>query len=282
MVSQPIPHDYDEGIDLIAVWRVLWRHKWLIIGLSFVFAVATAFVALRATEIYRAEVVVARVDEQGVSGAASLVSQLGGLASLAGVNLSGNSAGQQSKAILTSRSLAEEFIERKDLLGDLYPDNEAKRTPWFGVERFRKNVLTIREDSLNGITTVVVDWTDPATAACWANEYVKLANEVIRARALADATRNIDYLNGQIERTNVAEVQRVMYNLIESETKTVMLANARQEYAFTVVDPAVAPEVRISPRRTLMVLLGGILGGVVGVLLAFVLHLTHQYRTGSP
>jgi uncharacterized protein involved in exopolysaccharide biosynthesis len=61
-----------------------------------------------------------------------------------------------------------------------------------------------------------------------------------------------------------------MYNLIESETKTLMLANARAEYAFTVVDPAVVPEERVSPRRTLMVLSGLFIGMVVGVLIAWV------------
>jgi len=53
-----------------------------------------------------------------------------------------------------------------------------------------------------------------------------------------------------------------MYDLIEQETKTLMLANARTEYAFTIVDPAVAPEVRIQPKRTLMAL-GGLVAGLL-------------------
>jgi hypothetical protein len=40
----------------------------------------------------------------------------------------------------------------------------------------------------------------------------------------------------------------VLYNLIESETKTLMLANARVEYAFTVVDPAVVPGATCQPQ----------------------------------
>jgi LPS O-antigen subunit length determinant protein (WzzB/FepE family) len=60
-----------------------------------------------------------------------------------------------------------------------------------------------------------------------------------------------------------------MYNLIENETKTLMLANARSEYAFTLVDPAVTPEVRIRPRRTLMVLIGLLVGGLLGMVIAF-------------
>jgi uncharacterized protein involved in exopolysaccharide biosynthesis len=46
------------------------------------------------------------------------------------------------------------------------------------------------------------------------------------------------------------ELQRVMYNLIETETKKLMLANGKPEYTFIVVDPAVAGELPIRPKRT--------------------------------
>jgi uncharacterized protein involved in exopolysaccharide biosynthesis len=73
-------------------------------------------------------------------------------------------------------------------------------------------------------------------------------------------------------------LRRVIYNLIENETKTLMLANAREEYAFAVVDPAVPPELRISPRRRVMVLVGLMLGLVLGTLAAFALNARTQLR----
>jgi uncharacterized protein involved in exopolysaccharide biosynthesis len=129
--------------------------------------------------------------------------------------------------------------------------------------------------------TVAIEWTDPVTAARWANDFVALANERIRSRALQDSTRNIEYLNKQIERTTVVEVQRAIYNLIESETKNLMLANVRAEYAFRIVDPAVPPEVRSSPRRKLLVLSGLAVGLFAGVFLAFELHLLRRLRTDT-
>jgi LPS O-antigen subunit length determinant protein (WzzB/FepE family) len=73
-------------------------------------------------------------------------------------------------------------------------------------------------------------------------------------------------------------MQRVMYNLIENETKTLMLANVKSEYAFALVDPAVPPEVRDTPKRTIMVLVGLVVGGVIGVLLALGRNLLREYR----
>jgi uncharacterized protein involved in exopolysaccharide biosynthesis len=134
------------------------------------------------------------------------------------------------------------------------------------------------------LTIVSVNWTDPVTAARWANDFVALANEMLRARAISQSQASITYLNEQIAHTNVVEIQRVMYNLIESETKTLMLANVKPEYAFAVVDPAVPPEVRASPQRTLLILLGLVFGAVMGAVVAFshMSWLQHRARARTP
>ncbi len=48
-----------------------------------------------------------------------------------------------------------------------------------------------------------------------------------------------------------------------------MLANARKEFAFTVIDPAVPPERKYRPKRSLYVLFGLFLGFAAGVLGAY-------------
>jgi uncharacterized protein involved in exopolysaccharide biosynthesis len=147
------------------------------------------------------------------------------------------------------------------------------------VKQFRELILTIRQDDTEGTTTVSIEWTDPTTAARWANDYVALANEIIRTQAREESERNIEYLSKQIEQTNAVELQRAMYNLIEAETKTLMLANARTEFAFANIDPAVAPEVRSKPKRKIIVLTGVALGLFVGFLVVFALNILRQVRT---
>ena len=272
--------DNDE-IDLIASLRVLWEFKYVIVSVTAVVVLVSLYIALTATPIFRADVVVAKVSDSDMSGAASLVSQFGGLGRLAGLGIGAGGTERESQAVLESRRLAEKFIDRNDLLQELSPDSSDPLTIWWAVSQFRERVLIISEDVTEGITTVSIKWTDPAVAARWANEYVALANEFIRTRALEESQRNVDYLNKQIEQTKEVGLQRVMYNLIETETKTLMLANARAEYAFTVVDPAVAPEIRMSPRRKLIVLSGGVLGGLFGVLAVFAINIFRQITSGE-
>jgi capsular polysaccharide biosynthesis protein len=108
-------------------------------------------------------------------------------------------------------------------------------------------------------------------AAQWANSYVALTNELLRTHALDESNRNIAYLNGQLAKTDSVDLRKVMYSLIENETKTLMVANGRMEYAFTVVDPATTPELKVGPHRLLNTLVGIMLGFVLGTVSAFAL-----------
>jgi uncharacterized protein involved in exopolysaccharide biosynthesis len=279
--GETIVRDQVDEIDLAAVWKLAWGHKYLILIVALVCAALAGIVAFNITPIFRAEIVVIAARSGGVGGAGSLSGQLGGLASiasLAGVNLdSAGGADREAKAILDSRRLDEDFIRQNNLLGVLLPNSKKPPTLWLAVKAFREGVLTIKEDKRTGLTTLNFDWKDPAVAAQWANGFVALANERIRARAIDDANRNIKFLNEQIDKTRVVEVQRSMYSLIENETKTLMLANAKTEYAFSVIDPAVPPERKVSPHRSLYVLFGAFVGAAVGL---FVAYLRRARRAG--
>ena len=270
---------HEDEIDVIALIRLLWKRKIAIIVIAILFALASVFYAMTATHIFRAQVVITKVSEANMGGAASLAGQFGGLANLAGISVNGGGGGREAQAILESRYLVEQFITRNELLSELSPNGGEPLTLWRAVKQFQEILLTIREDTTGGKTTLEVSYTDPVIAAKWANQFVALANELIRTRALNEAAANIEYLNKQIERTNVVGIQNVMYNLIESETKTAMLANARDEYAFTVVDPAVAPEVRSSPNRKLIVVSGAALGVFLGILFVLVLNFVARIRS---
>lgn len=277
-VEQPLIQDDADQVDVIELLRVVWRYRYFIGIVAAACGLAAVVLALTATHIYRAEVVVTEVGEEDMGGLASLASQFGGLASMAGVRLEQGGAALEAQAILRSHRLVDEFIRRNNLMKELLPIAGDPPSVWFAVKGFQEKVVSIVDDEDRGTTTVAVEWTDPKLAANWANNFVALANQIMRTRALDESSRNIKYLNDQISKTNMVEIQRVMYNLIENETKTHMLANGREEYAFRVVDPAVIPEQRIWPRRTLMVLTGGVLGVIVGVMLALAHNLWRKYR----
>jgi uncharacterized protein involved in exopolysaccharide biosynthesis len=276
--AQEQPRDAES--DLLALFVIVWRHKLLVIVSALICGGIATWLALTATLMYRAEATLTEVESQQLGAAGSLASQFGGLASLVGVNLGGMGGnGREAQALLKSRKLIEEFIVRNKLIPVLYPPPREQPSLWMAVKNFRDNILVIREDKRSGLTIISVTWKDPVVAAQWANQLVALANELLRTQAIAESQASIEYLNKQIATINEVEVKKVMYGLIENETKTLMLANVRAEYALSVVDPAVAPEIRFSPKRTIMVVIGLFLGGVLGLLIVLGMHILRKAKT---
>lgn len=122
LASYPPPSEDDE-INLLDLWRALARYKLMIIVITLLATAAAVTVALMTTPIYRAEVLLAPVsdDEQGAMGA--IASQLGGIASLAGINMgSGGGSTAQALATLTSRRFINDFIAENKLMPVLFAD----------------------------------------------------------------------------------------------------------------------------------------------------------------
>jgi uncharacterized protein involved in exopolysaccharide biosynthesis len=266
----PVPEDDD--IDLVRVALLLWARRWWLALAVLLCTGAAAYLAFTTPKTWRADVVVTEVKEQSMGGggaAGQLATQLSGLAALATLGLGSDRTERDYEAVLESRHLVEEFIVRNKLLPRLSGDPNKPISLWRAVRNFQKDFLIIREDPRRGITTLSVEYTNPATAAEWANGLVALANDMIRTRAMTEAQRNIGYLTTQAEHTTDVDLRRVIFNLLENETKTEMMAKGRPDYAFRTVDPAVAPEIRSGPHRTLLLITGfavGLLLGGVGIL----------------
>jgi uncharacterized protein involved in exopolysaccharide biosynthesis len=282
-MARQLDNDDAEDLDLVTVWQIAWRSRYIIILTTFLGAGIAITLAFLATPHYVATVTLSEVRDTRMGGGASVsASELGGLASLAGVALGGGSdPTRESRALLNSKRLIEEFITRNNLLPVLFKNSDQPQTMWFAVKYFKENILNIREDTRKGLYDIDIEWTDAQVAADWANGLAALLNDMVRTRAQAESARNVDYLNKQIQQTNVLELQRVMYKLIETETKTLMLASGRADYAYSVLDRAVPPELRSSPKRTLMAIGGTAIGFFLGIVGAFMYEVYVRQRRSA-
>lgn len=299
------PYYPDDEIDLRELFVTLWRGKWIIILFTIVFAAAGVFYALSKPNIYQASVLVAPAQEEG----GGLSGQLGGLAGLAGINLGGGSASQtvMAKEVLQSRAFLTDFIHRHNLTVPLMAteawdmkgekwvidhevynpkdsewliDDEGeslKPTDWDMVKILKEH-LSISSNEETGMVTVSIKSQSPPIAKDWAEKLVHDINEHMREQDVNEAEARIAYLEQKLSETNIAGMQQVFYQLIESETRTVMLANAQDEYVFKTVDPAVVPQEKSEPKRALIVVIATMLGGMLGVFVVFIMAFVRSNR----
>jgi len=271
-----------------------WRRRWLIGSITFAMGCLAAIVALITPPTYRAEALLAPVGEQeGLAGLSALAGQLGGLASLAGASLSRSDRTAEALATLGSRNLTEQFIRDKNLLPTLFPDAwDAEQRAWKGAAQpptmgdallLFEQIRSVRENRETGLVTLRVDWRDPEMAAQWANEIVARANELLRARAIAEAEESLEYLGTALNHAANVELRSAISTLMQGQMQSRTFASVRVDYAFRVVDPAVASDLnkRVRPRRTLMVLGGLLAGFLFGVMLAAFQEFVHARRLSS-
>jgi LPS O-antigen subunit length determinant protein (WzzB/FepE family) len=86
-------------------------------------------------------------------------------------------------------------------------------------------------------------------------------NRELRIRAIAEATSSIEFLNAEIEKTEIASMRETLFYLIEEQMRTRTLAEVRKSYAVSVIDPPMLPEEKIFPIRWLICLAAAVLGG---------------------
>jgi uncharacterized protein involved in exopolysaccharide biosynthesis len=299
--SRPVA---DDEIDLRELFSVIWQGKYLIIAITAIFAIGSVIFAIKQPNIYKSEALLAPASaEQGGGGLAALAGQFGGLASMAGINLGGGGGvdkTQMAIEVMKSRQFTSDFIQKHNILPDLMAEpkwNLADNTLAYNDDLYNRvenkwlrevkapfkpepsmqeaykvfsKIIAVNAAKDTGMVTVSVEHVSPAIAQQWVTWLVEDINKVMKERDVLEAMRSTEFLNQQIEQTNVADIRTMLYKLIEEQAKTIMFAEVRDEYVFKTLDPALVPEEKDKPKRALIVVLGTMLGGMFGVLLVLI------------
>lgn len=276
-----------DEVSLGSLWRALIRRRLFIAATTFVGILSAGAVAWLTDPVYRAEALLAPIEIEARGGLSGLAGQFGGLAALAGVDLrSGGNEKSEAVALLRSRALVMQFVDDLQLLPVLFADDwdaavgswrsgDPRDVPtnWDAFRLFDEEIRIVTENQKTGLVTLGIEWTDAEQAKAWADQLVARVNSETRLRAIREAERSLKYLNEQLQKTDVVELRQAIYTLIESQTKQMMLANVREDFAFKVIDPAVVPDpddpIRPRPVQLLALgLVGGLLLGVLAALLS--------------
>jgi uncharacterized protein involved in exopolysaccharide biosynthesis len=281
-----------ETIDLWDLGKALLDHRWWLISPAIALGVLGAVYSLLATPIYQSSALLSPVDNSrsAASASASLLQQF---APVAGISAKSQES-LVAFATLTSVQLAEDFINRYELMPILYEEEwdptqrrwktaDSEKTPDLrdAVKKFRTDIVSVSSDLQTGLITLTISWKDANTAKKWAGDFVALANATIRDRDAARAEQNVAYLSSQIPLTTSVQVQASLGRLLDQELQTIMLAKGNREFAFRVIDPPKVPKMRSSPKRAQITILSAFAGGMMG-LVALLFRNAYLRRRSNP
>jgi hypothetical protein len=194
--------------------------------------------------------------------------------------------------VLRSNLLVQQLVESNNLMPILFAekwDSAAKSwrqdvsPPTMGdaLRLFESKILQVREDMKSGLIIVRVEWGDRQLCALWASTLVDLANSEMRRRTIEESVAALTMLEREYESAMSVSLRAAISNVMEAQLRTRTMAEVRKQFAFKVVDPPVVPDAdkRVRPTRTLIVLVGLLIGGLLAISIAGLLDTIQRLRS---
>jgi len=296
----------NNNLDINNLVKILYLDKSIIFASIVFFFLTSSVYTYFIPNLYKSSVLVIGIDENQ-NNIADLASNYSSLANLAGINLNIESDKITTAiGILNSRKFVNDFVENKNIVIPLMAANDwnlktnelkidsslydVKNKKWVRdvtyplsvkpskQEIYRhwiKNVFSIEQNDKNNFIKLNITYFSPFLAQEWATWLIEDINNHMRNIDLNEAQNSINYLNKALLETESKELESLIYNLIETNIKKIMLTKSREDYVFKVIDPAIAPEMKSSPMRFLIIVMSSVFGFFVGVFVV----LTKNYIT---
>lgn len=293
---------HDE-VDLGELFQIFWSNKILIGSLTSIVAILSVLYALSLPNVYSSSSLLAPTSQED-----SLSSKLGGisgLAGFAGISLPAGGISQSQIAVKRMQSFEffatyflpniklqnllalEQWISRENILiydKDIYDaisnkwlrqvsyPKEAKPSAQEAYKEYKK-ILGITQDELTGLVDLSIEHKSPIIAKKWVDIIIYNINESMREMDKQDAQNSINFLNESTKTVRIQSIKEVIGSLLEVQMQTLMLTSSSKAYIFKTINSPIVPEEKSGPGRSLICILGTILGLILSLLVVLIKHL---------
>tara|TARA_B100001063_G_C16712318_1_gene528700 strand:- start:224 stop:1138 length:915 start_codon:yes stop_codon:yes gene_type:complete len=281
----------DEEVNIVKILQNLWENKLTIIFSTSFFSILAVIYSLTLPDIYESKALLSPVGSE--SSSSKSMNNIGGLASLAGINLSNSFGGNSAKALEKVGTLS--FFKDNILPNIFLPDLMAAKSWDAGTniityennydldtktwdetpttqESYRDfmDLMTLASNYDTGFVTVSIKHKSPHVAKEWVELIVNQLNYFFRSYDKKEAQLSMDFLNAQIAKTSYTEINQVIAQLLQNKIQQLTLIEANESYVFSYLDPPMVMEEKTEPNRASICILGFILGGLLSILIVFI------------
>ena len=281
----------DDRIDFIELFKLVWTQRKIITSCTALFAIIAIIYSLSLPNLYTSKALLMPSIQNGNN---NLGGNVNALASLAGINLSGQGAGneQESIAVLTSFSFFKNSILPNIFLPDLvaakswdskknilrydrsvYDEEESEWDDSIPTVQDAyivfEGLFSVESDLTTGFVSISIKHVSPYIAKSWLDIILSEINETTRLDQKKRASLAVKYLNEQMLNTSLTEIKQQLSALVQKETEKLMLVEANEDYVYRAIDPPIVPQNKSEPSRTIIVLVSTMLGGIFSLMFVF-------------
>lgn len=285
-------HYLEDEIDLRELFNALWVAKKLIIQITAVFAIASVAYSLSLTDYYKSESLLLARNDSETKG----LSQYGGLAAMAGIALpsSGDDKALQAMELIKSRKFVKHLMTFEDILPSIMAqksyshstkeilfeqnlyDSETKK--WSKIPSYLEaheaymGIMSLSQDKITGFISINIEHISPVFAKDFLNLIIREANELSRNKDIEKSKKGLEYLTSELSKTPFVEIKESINTLIEAQLETQMLTQIYEDYVLVQIEPPFIPEKKSKPSRSIICLIGTMLGGMLSIFIVLIRH----------
>ncbi len=284
--------------------KILRNYKFFIFFITALISIFSVYYSLSIPNKYVSKTVVYVEDPSGNS-SASIPSGYSNLASLAGINIQKGSVDMTSVVIerIRSKSFLKSLLDFEMVLPNLMAVNEydqinqkltyiendydsitntwIRETPHgrskvpshIEAHEYYIRMLDIKLNKVNNFITLSVTHKSPVFSHYFLDLIVRQINQISRDVDIKEAESAMVFLNNYLKSATTNDLKELTNALISSKLKSIMVANIDKEYLVKTIDAPYLPEKKSSPNRSIICILGFILG----LFLSVFLSLVHNY-----
>ena len=273
--------------DLVSV---IWDNRFLVSIATFAFIFMSIIYALSLPNMYTSHVLLKPSDNNELL--SSKIGAYSTIAGIAGINLPGETVSKSQEAIERIKSIdffSEEFlpyVKLENLMAvrtwnqkenkisynkKIFDENSNE---WVREVAYPKNkvpssqeafqeylkILSVTQDIKTSFVKISIKHQSPYVSKKWVDLIESNINKSMRDRDMEISKNSIDFLNKEIQKTNLQELKDSIATLLESQIKTLMIASVDEKYVFKTISSSVVSEEKSDPNRFLIVLLGLFIG----------------------
>ncbi len=284
----------DETLNFLELIYLLWANKIVILSCSLIVSIFALIYSQFLPNLYTSSsvVIVSNSLENQDSG-------MSGLASLAGFSFEGESSKvNEGIEIITSLNFFENLVKRNNLFEKLALTNGwDKETNTLGYDKsrfdenskkwiskkpsmqdlysqFHKNFFIDKTNQ--GFVELSFKHYSPYFAKEIVSLVIKEINLITKNKEIEISSNSLNYLKNEFERSNLVEIRKVIAELIQNETQTIMMANSSNSFFFKTLSEPYAPEIKSEPNRSFILLIGFLIGFLISASYFIVRNLSRQ------
>ena len=288
-----LENNIDE-IDLRELFSVIWEARKVIIITTSIFAVFSVVYALSLTNYYQSDSVLVA---EGQVTPSSNISQLGGLASMVGINLQPSSGDKALEALELARSRAflshlltfdeilpslmaakkfdastNKIVFNKKLYDDYNKEWVDLKPTYLEAYEVYIGMLSTARDKKTGFISISIEHVSPVFAKEFLSMIIKETNSLMRQKDLEQSVKSLNYLKSELSKTSLVEIRDSITTLIEAQLQTQMMAKLNDDYVLSTIEPPFIPEEKSRPSRSEICILITLFGGILSVMVVLIGH----------